>query len=356
MRGCSIRLLASVFRCLFLPRGSRRSVPAHTPQAVILHLGLLDTSDDAAVVYGSIALSLITVAMAVGDKTLHLMGADPGQLVLTAVYLCHAADAVSRTIAVALLFALDTTGLALGLGAAGMVLLDLAAQVWQDGRRRSRGEDGHGPLRPASWREVEVCGGTELGIGLIDDVEGCCDCTFGLVDAGTVSDCDGCICNACKACCAWLGRLLGGLLTMLQQQHGASVPGAVLSLFGPLLLSNRPADRDRVAIISGLVTAAVTATALASAGRLEACRRDAVVAAVFVDGDPATDEPVAVCLAALAVRLVLHGAVVRGIKFGSGASTEVASLGGTFRLSVEARGQMATWNTKDWAAHFAADF
>ena len=156
---------------------ARRSVcsgsPAHHPRRIqvsILYLQLRDDSDDTTfdkvLVYGSIALSLITAAMAVSEKTLHLMDADPGWRELAAVYLCYTADAASRTVAVALLFALDTTGLGLGLVAAGMVLLDLAAQVWQDGRRRKRGDAGYGPLDPASWREVcvPVCGGAELGL------------------------------------------------------------------------------------------------------------------------------------------------------------------------------------------------
>ena len=173
---------------------------------------MYDTTFDKALVYGSIALSGITVAMSVSEKTLHMMDADPGWRVLAAVYLCNTADVASRTLAVALLFALDTTGLALGLGAAGMVLLDLTVQVWQVGRRRKSkrdaGEDGL--LVPESWREVEGCGGMKLGTGLID---GCCDCEDGLADCDVLADCDairecnGCICLQMKCCCRWPGLL-----------------------------------------------------------------------------------------------------------------------------------------------------
>ena len=126
------------------------------------------------------------------------------------------------------------------------------------------------------------------------------------------------------------------------RRHGASIPGAVLSLFVPLPLSNREADHDRVAVISGLATAAIVTAAIATAyGTGEVV--DPTLAA-------------AVCLAALAVRLVLHGAVVRRLTSASGARTDVAGLGGVFALAVDARGHMGAWNVKDWAAHFAADF
>ena len=76
-----------------LTLASLPSPPHARPQVAILYLGLRDTSDDtafdAALVYGSIVLSLITVAMAVSEKTLHLMDADPGMCKLAAVYLCY---------------------------------------------------------------------------------------------------------------------------------------------------------------------------------------------------------------------------------------------------------------------------
>ena len=133
----------------------------------MLLLGLVDTSEDGGIVYASLSLSLVTVAAAIADKVLHVMDAEPGWLELAAVYLGYVADAVSRTVAVGLLFALDTSGLALGLAAAGIVLVDLAAQVWQNELRRKLPleHDGYrAPPEPESWRDVEVCGCREGGM------------------------------------------------------------------------------------------------------------------------------------------------------------------------------------------------
>ena len=322
----------------------------------MLLLGLVDTAEDGGIVYASLSLSLVTVAAAIADKVLHVMDAEPGWLELAAVYLGYVADAVSRTVAVGLLFALDTSGRALGLAAAGIVLVDLAAQAWQNELRRNlppEDPDCRDPLEPESWREVDVCcGGVKLGIGLR---EGCCDCEHGPVDYDDMCARDGCICTACSS---GPGRLLCGPIAMLQR-HGraASVPGAVLSLFGALPISNRKADHDRVAMVAGLATTAVAVAALASVDRLEAKLRDG---AGTGNGTTAKGDPVdptlaaALCLAALAVRLVVHAAVVRRIELGNGA-VDVAGITGIFAVAVDARGQMGSWTKKDWEQAFAAE-
>ena len=205
----------------------------------------------------------------------------------------------------------DTTGLALGLVAAGMVLLDLAAQVWQDGQRwkSKRDAGGDGSLDPARWQEVKGWGGMRLGGGL---TQACCYCKYGVAgDKYFHPGQYGCIYTACTA---GPGRLLWGPIAMLQRL-GASIPGAVLSLFVPLPLSNRAADHDRVAIISGLATAAIATAAIATDGAHDTGE--------VVDPTLAA----AVCLAMLAVRLVLHGAVIQRLKSASGTRTDVVGPG-----------------------------
>ena len=152
--GSNVKLFEAVFEAM----------PQLYAQVVVLNLGLLDTTENAAVVYTSIALSFVNISVTVGSKVLHMLDAKTTTLEFVSVYACYAADAVSRTAAVALLFTLGITNRAIGLGVGGPVLLDLAVQIWQHDRR-PRGTGAtlsstatHGSCKAPSWARTCAVG------------------------------------------------------------------------------------------------------------------------------------------------------------------------------------------------------
>lgn len=122
--GGNVKLFEAVFE----------SMPQLFVQTVVLTEGLLP-GDETVVVYASLALSVLSVAQAVGGKTLELLANAEGRGLgaVALVYLYFTADAASRALAVAAVYGLEHGGKVVVAAAPALLVLDLAAQWCQRG-------------------------------------------------------------------------------------------------------------------------------------------------------------------------------------------------------------------------------
>ena len=366
--GTNVKLFGAIFA----------SMPQLYVQSVILFDGLLDASKEPITIYSSLALSFISIAAAVAGKVLQIIDPDKISILqLVAVYTYFSTDAVLRTITAVLLFAMDTTGVALVLAMAVLVVVDFAVQAWQARLRRSRdvydlrldrvvtfADVAYGQsmirmegewdfwhnvkdlrdliprafprvvspaqLAPAWAAPGEVWSADTRAPIDTKDQDAAASQAEKLIRSGEVTV------NGTAVDPSY--KVKAGDALALRQQRGVTLAGAVLSVFSALPLSGRVDERDRLATVSTIFAAAVSILALA--------------AGIEVGGAIDPNILASICLGALVLKLVLHLVVVRRLDKGKGA-TNTNSVFDVFKLAVDKHAHMSTWRAKDWVNCFA---
>ena len=342
--GGNLKLLEAVFE----------SMPQLYIQTIVIVLGLVQGGSGlaGAGVYISVALSVLSITQAVGGKTVEMLGgtAAASTTRLAGTMLYYIADAVSRALGVAVLFALPDGGSALAAGAGAYVVLDMAVQVSyaspaqpsSSQARRKPGSVGEAlPLQlPAAATQPQLQLRSRSRSN--PPPSPCLNRTAGALRALASSR------SAHSPACAQTYTLRACARTIAQicTQAGSgcwhnsgcgevSLLGAALSLFSSFPLSNRRRDRGRLCAISAVATAAAAGVALAVGERGES------TAAI-------------VCLGVLAGKLLLYATAVHGLEPAEGVPEIAGGAGAVFVLDAgQELQQMLVWDRDRWAQFFA---